>query len=267
MPAPRPRAPVQRKSGLDVGAGRVPGWIDLVGDPDGSGDGLVVTLSLEPPSPTGWRKAEGVPLAAARAVQATLIDGRSGTVRRLPLGRGDVATLVIDSGVRPPDADRQRTSREAECLEAARALGKQSLRDVDDTLWRRWHDELPDVLHKRAAHVRGENARAEVVAAALERGDWIAVGRLMAESHQSLVSDYEVSCPEVDMLCAAMAQVTGVYGCRRAGGGFASEVVAVVDAGRAEEILAEAARDYRAAAGRMPAWGLAATVTVPMNDA
>ncbi|MFM1902471.1 MAG: galactokinase 1 [Planctomycetota bacterium] len=260
MPAPRPRAPVQRKSGLDVGAGRVPGWIDLMGDPDGSGDGLVVTLSLEPPSPTGWREADGVSLAAARAVQATLIDGRSGTVRRLPLGRGDVATLVIDSGLRPPQVDRERSARQAECLEAARALGKQSLRDVDDTLWRRWHDELPASLHRRAAHIRGENARAVALAAALEQGDWIMAGRLMTESHHSLLHDYEVSCSEVDMLCAAAAGTAGVLGCRRAGGGFAGQVVALVEARRADAIVAEVARGYHTETGRCPAWCVAAAL-------
>ena len=257
MPPPRLETAVRPRFGPDALVVRLPGWVDLIGDPDSGGDGLLVTLAVES------RVAEpGRPdPEEAVAVQAVLVDGRSGVIRPLSLGRGDVAALVIDSGVRPPHADRDRAIRRAECLEAARTLGKQSLRDVDENLWRRWHDELPEMLHRRAVHVRGEHARTLEFASAIDRGDWRHAGRLMLASQQSLIDDFEVSCAAVDTLWSLASAQPGVFGCRRAGGGFAGQVVAIVDAGSAREIVATVSDAYRRDTGRLPGWCVAAPVS------
>ena len=68
------------------------------------------------------------------------------------------------------------------------------------------------------------------MADALERGALAEVGPLMAASHHSLSSDYEVSCAELDALVAAARQVPGVYGARMTGGGFGGCTVQLVGA-------------------------------------
>lgn len=47
------------------------------------------------------------------------------------------------------------------------------------------------------------------------------MGRLMVESHKSLRDDFEVSCPELDILVdAAISCSSSVLGSRMTGGGF-----------------------------------------------
>ena len=267
MPAPRFRDLAAVHVGRDVASVRLPGWVDLIGDPVRGGDGLLVSLAIEPAEPVSGQDARGLAVTTAAAVQAVLVDGRSDVIRRLSLGSGDVAVLVVDGGLRPAHVDRDRAARTAECLEAARALGKQSLRDVDDTLWRRWHDELPTTLHKRAIFVRGEQTRTLELVAAVERGDWAQAGRLMTESQRSLMADFEVMCPALDALWAALVAQPGVFGGRRAGGGFAGQVVALVAADRAEAIATAAAADYRRKTNQQPGWCVAAVAFDQSNDA
>ena len=53
-------------------------------------------------------------------------------------------------------------------------------------------------------------------------------GRLMAESHQSLRDDYEVSSEELDLMVELAQKVEGVYGARMTGGGFGGCTVNLV---------------------------------------
>jgi galactokinase len=191
---------------------------------------------------------EPITVSAARAGHALLVDGRSQALRHLALG--STAVLLLDGGLAEPPGSADLARRSAECLEAARALGQQSLRDVDDTLWQRWHDELPLELQKRAAHVRSEHARVVAFAAALEKHDWEAAGDLMLESHRSLATDFEASCAEIDCLCAATAAQAGVYGCRMSGGDYRRRVVALIESDRGEAIVAGAVAEYRRVTGR-----------------
>ena len=267
MPAPRFRDLAAVHIGRDAASVRLPGWVDLIGDPVRGGDGLLVSLALEPREPISGEGTPGRAVTTAAAVHAVLVDGRSDVIRRLSLGSGEVAVLVVDGGLRPAHVDRYRAARTAECLEAARALGKQSLRDVDETLWRRWHEELPTALHKRATYVRDEHARTLELVAAVERGDWAQAGRLMTESQRSLMADFEVVCPALDSLWAVTVAQPGVFGGRRAGGGFAGQVVALVAADRAETIAAAAAVDYRRKTNQQPGWCVAAVASDPVANA
>jgi galactokinase len=56
------------------------------------------------------------------------------------------------------------------------------------------------VLYKRARHVISENKRVMLATSALESGDIGAFGELMRQAHDSLRNDYEVSCPELDVM-------------------------------------------------------------------
>lgn len=51
-------------------------------------------------------------------------------------------------------------------------------------------------------------------AAALQEGKLITFGQLMKESHRSLRDDYEVSCPELDLMVELAEKQQGVYGAR-----------------------------------------------------
>ena len=85
--------------------------------------------------------------------------------------------------------------------------GVKALRDVTPDQLARHAARLPDLILRRARHVVGENARVLRAASALEAGDLVEFGRLMDESHRSLRDDYEVSCPELDLMVELAREV------------------------------------------------------------
>ena len=66
----------------------------------------------------------------------------------------------------------------------------------------------------------------------------------MAESHQSLRDDYEVSCDELDLMVTLAREIEGVYGARMTGGGFGGSTVNLVDDEHVEEFRAHVSQRY-----------------------
>jgi galactokinase len=170
--------------------------------------------------------------------KALLLDCRSLEYRQLPLP-DDVALAMCNTMVKHSIAKGEYNQRRAECEAGVRLLSKylpnaQALRDVTQEDLEAYGHELPDIVRRRCRHVIGENARVLQAAAALEQGDLQAFGNLMLESHRSLRDDFEVSCPELDLMVELAEQVEGVYGTRMTGGGFGGCTVALVQAGCVE---------------------------------
>ena len=166
-----------------------------------------------------------------RAGHAMLLDCRTRRLRHVPLAADTVRLLVIDSGVKHALVDGEYAARRRQCESAAALLGRPTLRDVTEEDWLRDRDRLPALERRRAGHVIAENARVLAFVSAVERGEWPEAGRLMGESHVSLRDDYEVSCRELDAICAVAAGEDGVFGCRMTGGGFGGCVVALAEPG------------------------------------
>jgi len=89
-------------------------------------------------------------------------------------------------------------------------------------------------------------------AAALEKADLAALGRLMAESHVSLKDDYEVSCLELDLMVDIAAQIDEVYGARMRGGGFGGSTVNLVDKKAVPDFQRRVVSEYEKGTGLMP---------------
>ena len=62
----------------------------------------------------------------------------------------------------------------------------------------------------------------------MESSNWLELGRLMNASHESMKSDYETSCEEIDLLVDLAQTFEGVYGSRLTGGGFGGCTVSLV---------------------------------------
>ena len=196
-------------------------------------------------APTGGM--DQVVAMRGRAGHGVLYDVQAGTVDLVPLdpGPAGLAFVVIDTGVRHEHGAGAYGSRRAECEAAAAALGVPSLRDAADL------SGLDDpVLAARARHVTSENVRVEAIAAALEVGNWGAVGRLMVEGHASYRDDFEASCPEADLAVGALAE-DGALGARLTGGGFGGSVIALCNHARIDSNV-EAVRSAYAKAGFAP---------------
>jgi galactokinase len=180
---------------------------------------------------------------------ALLIDCRSLEYRAVPIPAG-TAIIIANSNVKRGLVDSEYNTRRRECEEAAAHFGVPALRDVPPDLFAVHEDELPDIVAKRARHVITENARTEAAAHALAKGDLRAMGRLMAESHESMRDDFEITVPAIDVLVEIMAGVIGeTGGARMTGGGFGGCVVGLALEGLVAEVLAAIAAKYPAASG------------------
>ncbi len=166
---------------------------------------------------------------------ALLIDCRDHSTRLVKLVDPDVAVLITNSGVKHNLGDTEYPLRRQQCEEAAATIAKtypqvKALRDADMKMLAAAKEDLDEVVYRRARHVIGENERTVLAADALDRGDYPEVGRLMYESHAFLRDDYEVSCPELDVLVELARGCDGVFGSRMTGGGFGGCTVTLVKA-------------------------------------
>jgi galactokinase len=189
----------------------------------------------------------------ARAGHCLLIDCRSRETRQVPLLHPGLAVLIINSNVRHELTTGEYAVRRRQCEQASQTLGVAALRDATPADVDAASGRLGELIHRRARHVVTENERTLRAAKALEALDWDELGALMYASHASLRDDYEVSCPELDVIvdaALAIGRTGGVIGCRMTGGGFGGSAVALAWSDAVPDITARIARDYRDETGR-----------------
>lgn len=191
-----------------------------------------------------------------RAGHAVLVDCRSCAAEPLPLGN-DLRFLIFDSGVRRSLLDSAYNDRRAECRQAVAILRRflptlEVLRDLDAATFGELAHHLPPPLGLRVRHAIEEMARVEQGAAALRRGDPGRLGELMRRSQESSRDLYQVSLPELDLLCTTAWATPGCLGARLMGGGFGGSVAALVEAEEASRVAAAVGDAFAAAFGRRP---------------
>jgi galactokinase len=188
--------------------------------------------------------------------RALLLDCRSLQYRLLPLP-DDVSLTICNTMVKHSIAKGEYNQRRAECEAGVAALSKylpgvRALRDVTPGDLATYGHQLTDVVRRRCRHVIDENARVLDAAAALETGDVPKFGRLMLESHRSLRDDFEVSCPELDLMVELAMEQEGVYGSRMTGGGFGGCTITLVRAGCVEAFKRAVEAGYERSFGCRP---------------
>lgn len=187
--------------------------------------------------------------ACGQQGQALLIDCRSLTTQSVPLPAG-MAVMIINSNVKRGLVDSEYNTRRAQCEQAAAAFGVKALRDVSWQAFLAGQSKLEPLVAKRARHVVSENERTEQAALALAQNDIATLSRLMAQSHQSMRDDFEITVPPIDELVAMISCLIGTNGgVRMTGGGFGGCVVALVPQAMVEAVKATVAAEYPAKAG------------------
>ena len=176
-----------------------------------------------------------------RAGHALMLDTRSLERTWVPLPPA-VRVVVCNTMVTHALASAEYNARRADCETGVRALARRrpeirSLRDATPLQLDAIRDDVPAHVWRRCRHVIAENDRVVRAAAAVKAGDFPRFGALMAASHASLRDDYEVSCPELDIMAAIVSSIDGVFGARMTGGGFGGCVVALAHPDRANALL------------------------------
>jgi galactokinase len=188
---------------------------------------------------------------------ALLLDCRTLETTYLPLDTTDLAIVVCDSHVKHELASSEYNKRRAECEQGVELLREflpaiRALRDVTVAEFQQYETHLPEPIRRRCRHVVTENARTLKAAELLRIGNLQLLGPLMNESHQSLREDYEVSCPELDLLTDTAQQIEGVFGARLTGGGFGGCTVNVVRRTDLNRFTNEVTRAYQHVFGLAP---------------
>jgi galactokinase len=178
-----------------------------------------------------------------KAHKALLLDCRSLEFRLLPLP-DNVRLIICNTMVKHELASSAYNERRAQCEAGAKHMNVAALRDATLEQLEHHRSGLPEVIYRRCRHVITENARVLAAGEALEQADLHSFGKLMAESHQSLRDDYEVSSEELDLMVELAQKIDGVYGARMTGGGFGGCTVNLVNTEKTDEFRARVAEGY-----------------------
>jgi len=203
--------------------------------------------------------------ALGREGCALRLDCRSGRSEPVPLPEG-LALLLADSGGRRELAAGAYGRRREECARAVAAARRAGLLPPDAGALRDLGaGDLPAlervcggpagdaVAFRRARHVVTENARVEAFCRALGAGDPARAGAILRQGMDSLREDFEVSTPELDLLCEVADALPGVHGSRLTGAGLGGWTLHLVDAAAARDAAAAIADEVARRSGRRPA--------------
>ena len=182
----------------------------------------------------------------AHAGSALLLDCRDLTTRNIvfDVASSGLELLIIDTQAHHSLTDGGYAQRRASCESAVAKLGITSLRDLTLDQLQSSRQLLSETEFIRARHAVTEMKRVLDSVQALETKNFLALGKLLNQSHASLRDDYNVSCPElnaaVDSTIAA-----GALGARMVGGGFGGSAIALIHKAHTQETIAAVEKAFK----------------------
>ena len=185
------------------------------------------------------------------------LDTKDGSYELIPQNKNmpEYEICVLFSGVQRTLVGSAFNMRVDELKSAAYALmafadmpyGKfkdARLRDVPYQVFLEYKDKLPANWRKRATHYYTEMNRVERMKDAWSEGNLEEVGKIMFESGDSSIYNYETGSDELKTLSEICHNITGIYGGRFSGAGFKGCYVAIINPKYKEEIKKEATKMY-----------------------
>jgi galactokinase len=162
---------------------------------------------------------------------ALLLDCRDLTTESVPFNVADAGLelLIIDTQAHHALVDGGYAERRASCESVAAKLNIPSMRHLTIDVLEASREKITDTEFIRARHAVTEIARVLDAVTALRASDFVTLGKLINQSHNSLRDDYAVSCPELDVAVAASLEA-GAMGSRMVGGGFGGSAIALIKA-------------------------------------
>ncbi|QEC51797.1 galactokinase [Anseongella ginsenosidimutans] len=187
---------------------------------------------------------------------ALALDCSTVTHRPVPCKLGEYTLLVINTNKSRSLTESKYNERFAQCREALSLLQQesslQSLCELSPAQFENLQYLIPDpVIARRARHVVEENARVNLAANALNKGDIELLGQLMFDSHASLRELYEVTGRELDLI-VELSQRKGVAGARMTGAGFGGSAIALVHQAELKNYCCHLIKAYEKVIGYEP---------------
>ena len=185
-----------------------------------------------------------------RAGHAVQLDCRSMEYHYFPFNSDAYHLVLCNSGVKHALADSAYNTRRQECERGVAIIRRhvpatQSLRDVTLAQLETHRAELGLVVYRRCRYVVEENLRVVAACQYLAAGNMPAFGQQMYASHAGLRDDYEVSCPELDVLVQVAQAHPRVLGARMMGGGFGGCTINLLPAHAVADFITTATLAYQ----------------------
>lgn len=189
------------------------------------------------------------------------LDTETGESKLLPFGDGTQPEPfklgIFFSGVTRKLTGTDYNLRVSECKTAAwimqaysdehlKELQDTRLRDVPESEFEKYEKMMPERFAKRARHFYSECDRVTDGIKAWQEGDIEKFGKLVFESCESSMNNYECGSPELIALYKIMRETPGIYGGRFSGAGFKGACIALVDPTKEDEIRERVSREYLA---------------------
>lgn len=190
--------------------------------------------------------------ARGQESSALLIDCQDLSTRTVSIP-ADWEILIVHSGVKRGLVESEYNQRREQCETAAAYFGQQTLRGVSLPELLAAEGKLDELSFRRARHVLTENARTLLAADALSAGDMSTLIKVMAESHNSMRDDFNITTPAIDRLVAILqAAGEGQAGARMTGGGFGGCVVSIAPSAVIPRLVAAVNAHYQVDTGCVP---------------
>lgn len=187
------------------------------------------------------------------------LDTETSEYELIPFGSGNVQMPfkigVFFSGVTRKLTGTDYNLRVSECKTAAwiteaymnkplKELEDTRLRDVPEADFVKYADRMSERFAKRGRHFYTECERVRKGVEAWKRGDIEAFGKLIFESCESSINNYECGSKELIALYEIMRTTDGIYGGRFSGAGFKGACIALVDPSKEEQIKQYVSEEY-----------------------
>ena len=183
------------------------------------------------------------------------LDCRSLEYEYIPFQNQDYALVLFNSNVKHALVDSEYNIRRNQCNEGVEMIRKyhpqiNSLRDADTEMVEKYIRPQDELIYRRCHYVVSENIRLLQLCEALNHNNLDNCGKLMHETHLGLSEDYEVSCPELDLLVKIAMEQPGVIGARLVGGGFGGCTINLVRKENLESVIYEVENGYKLSSGK-----------------
>ena len=123
-------------------------------------------------------------------------------------------------------------------------FNKTNMREIPYEIYIKYKDKLPLPFQKRANHFYSELNRVKEGIKAYKKGDINTFGKLVTESGESSINNWETGSEEMIKLFEIIKSCKGVYGTRFSGSGFKGSCIAFINPEEVNHVLKEVKDKY-----------------------
>lgn len=184
--------------------------------------------------------------------QVLLLDCKTLAYEHFPMKLDDYSLVLCNSNVSHSLASSEYNVRRQQCEAGVAVLnakfgGIESLRDATIDQLQACEADMDAIVYKRCKYVIEENERLHQVTASLKSGELGAVGNLLKSAQWAMKNEYEVTCPEIDMMADFANEREDVLGARMMGGGFGGCTINLVKSDSLDTFISELQAAYKIA--------------------